>query len=215
MHQKGLQIRNPLFPEELVMTHNRGFAFLVCAFTLILSPSLVAQQSLGDAARKAEQNKPARQPKKVITNDDISAPAPPPASTDPDSASAGQQGDQPAKPAQKAAGDAAAKPAESSNAADQDKLDADWKKKIDAQKQEIAQLERELDVLQRENKLRAATFYADAGNRLRDEKKYAEEDRKYQADIATKQKAIDDAKAKLDAMKDEARQAGASPSVRN
>jgi hypothetical protein len=51
-------------------------------------------------------------------------------------------------------------------------------------------------------------FYADAGARLRDEKKYAEDDRKYQADIANKQKAIADGKATLDKLREEARRAG-------
>jgi hypothetical protein len=59
--------------------------------------------------------------------------------------------------------------------------------------------------LQRENRLRAATFYADAGNRLRNEKQYAEDDRKYQSDIQNKQKAISDAQAALEKMKEEGR----------
>ena len=72
--------------------------------------------------------------------------------------------------------------------------------------------ERELDVMQRENKLRTADYYGDAGTRLRDAKKFTDDDRKYQDDIAAKQKALDDAKTKLDQTREEARKAGANVS---
>ncbi len=88
------------------------------------------------------------------------------------------------------------------------KLAAEWKGKIESQKAEIVQLQRELDVSQRENKLRAASFYADAGTRLRDSQKYAEDDKKYQAEAADKQKTIVAAQQALEKMRDEARRAG-------
>ena len=59
--------------------------------------------------------------------------------------------------------------------------------------------------------MRAASYYGDAGSRLRNERQYADDDRKYRDQVTTKQKAIDDGKAKLEQMKDEARKAGASP----
>jgi hypothetical protein len=43
---------------------------------------------------------------------------------------------------------------------------------------------------------------------LRNEQKYAEDDRKYQADVATKKKAIADGTAALDKMKEEGRKTG-------
>jgi hypothetical protein len=43
---------------------------------------------------------------------------------------------------------------------------------------------------------------------LRDEGKFAADDRKYAADIAAKQKAIADGQANLDKIREEARRAG-------
>src|SRR4029077_9046237 len=91
---------------------------------------------------------------------------------------------------------------------DRQKLIDDWKSKIEAQKNSIAQLQRELDLSARENKLRAAAYYGDAGTRLRDSQKYAEDDKKYQAEAADKQKAIAAAQQALDKMRDDARRAG-------
>lgn len=84
----------------------------------------------------------------------------------------------------------------------------DWKGKIDDQKKEISQLERELNVLQREGQISQAVYYADAGTQLRDPKRYADEQRQRQADLDSKQKALDDAKQKLSDLQDQARQAG-------
>ena len=168
-------------------------------------PVLAQQQqpTLADIARAARREKPAT-PSKVYTNDNL-----------PKDAIISVTGTPAPAPAADATADA--KPADAKAAApssaDSKKAEDDWRNQIAKQQAEITQLERELDVLVRENKLRAATFYADAGNRLRDEKKYAEDDRKYQADIADKQKALDDARKKLDDLKEAARKAGMPPSV--
>ena len=50
---------------------------------------------------------------------------------------------------------------------DAQKANDEWKQKIADQQGKIDLLSRELDVTQREYRLRAAAFYADAGNRLR------------------------------------------------
>jgi len=60
--------------------------------------------------------------------------------------------------------------------------------------------------------VRASSYYGDAGNRLRNPQKYADDDRKYRDDIAAKQKAVSDAKTELENMKEQARKAGASAS---
>ncbi|MBV9437949.1 MAG: hypothetical protein JOZ44_17965 [Acidobacteria bacterium] len=184
------------------------------AVLLILGTSAFGQ-SLGEAARKARQSKPPEPTTKVITNDDLNSLPKPPVSSAADSdanASAENKdaatADDKAKDKDKEKADA-----EKKSPDDQAKLDKEWGDKIAAQKDAIAMLEREIDVMQRENKLRAATFYADAGNRLRDEKKYAEDDRKYHDQIDAKQKELDDAKTKLDQLRDDARKAGASASV--
>jgi hypothetical protein len=171
-----------------------------------------AAQSLGDAARKARQNRPAEPTTRVITNDDISTGTPSRAVEPESAARSASSSDEASKSSSEAkTGDEAKKDKDSGD--DQAKLDKGWQEKIAAQKDQISLMERELDVLQRENKLRATNYYADAGARLRDEKKYAEDDRKYRDQVAEKQKQIDDAKTKLEQMKDEARKAGASPSA--
>jgi hypothetical protein len=73
---------------------------------------------------------------------------------------------------------------------------------------------RELDVLQREYQLRAAAMYGDAGNRLRNQTDWDKQDAQYKQNIADKQKALDDAKQKLDDMQEEARKAGVPSNVR-
>ena len=83
-----------------------------------------------------------------------------------------------------------------------------WKQKIDAQKDKLSLLSRELDVLQREERLKQSEFYADPANRVQNPNGFANEDAKYKQQIADKQKAVDDAKAKLADLQDEARKAG-------
>lgn len=181
---------------------------LIGSLGVSLLGSAAAQQSLGEAARKARKNKPPEPTTKVITNDELKSSG---GLALPDAAPAAS--DKEAKPDEDKDKDKD-KDKEKAKANlspdDQAKLDKEWEEKISAKQDQIALLERELDVLERENKLRATNYYADAGTRLRDEKKYAEDDRKYLGDIAAKQKAIDDAKAELDRMREEARKAGAN-----
>jgi hypothetical protein len=118
------------------------------------------------------------------------------------------------KPAadQKTAGTSTGDPA-----ADQAAKEAAWKQwgdKLASQKSQIDLLSRELDVLQREYQIRAAAMYADVGNRLRNSTDWDKQDTQYKQQIADKQKAVDDAKQRLDDMQEEARKAGVPSSVR-
>jgi hypothetical protein len=88
-----------------------------------------------------------------------------------------------------------------------------WADKITAQKNQIDLTARELDVLQREYQIRAAAMYADAGNRMRNSADWDKQDAQYKQQIADKQKALDEAKQKLDDLQEEARKAGAPASV--
>ena len=92
--------------------------------------------------------------------------------------------------------------------------DKQWADKIAAQKDQIDLLGRELDVLQREYQIRAAAMYADVGNRMRNSADWDKQDAQYKQQIADKQKALDDAKQKLEDLQEEARKAGAPASVR-
>jgi hypothetical protein len=89
-----------------------------------------------------------------------------------------------------------------------------WKQKITDQQGKVDLLSRELDVTQREYRLRAAAFYADAGNRLRGSATWDKEDAQYKQQIAQKQKAVDDAKKALDDLKEQARKAGVPAKLR-
>ena len=160
---------------------------------MMLALPTVAQQSLGDVARQLRKDK-RPSTSKVYTNDNLPTsgglsvaprPAAPEADVkDKDKADAAVSDD-----ARKKAGE-------------------EWRKNIDDQKKAIAGLERELDLMQREYKLRAAVYYADAGNALRDGKKWADDERKYQSDTADKQKALTDARQKLEDLREQARKAG-------
>jgi hypothetical protein len=170
--------------------------------------------SLGDYARALRKDKPAAQTPRAFDNDNLPT------------------GDQLSVvgPAATAASDAetaptttpdanAATPSASNKppvtAQELQQLNDDWKGKFSAQQDQINLLNRELTVAQKESQLRAAAMYADAGNRLRDSAEWDKQDAQYKADIAEKQKALDDAKQKLDDMQEQARKAGVSPSVRD
>ena len=167
-------------------------AAFVVAFTIVTCAG--AQESLGELARQQRQSKRPSSAR-VITNDDIAiaaAPAP--------DAAAEAKSDKSDKT------DAAAAPSED----DKTKLAASFKAKANEQKKNIAQLERELDVAQREYRLKVAVYYADVGNNLRDSKKWAEDDRKQRAELDDRQKALAAAKQKLADIQEQARKAGVS-----
>jgi hypothetical protein len=152
-----------------------------------------AQESLGELARQQRQSKKPSSAK-LYTNDDFAMVPEAPAAAAADKT---EKSDKAEAGAPKAGA-----------ADDKVKLAAAFKARADEQKKNIAQLERELDVAQREYRLKVAVYYADAGNNLRDGKKWAEDDRKQRTEIEGKQKAVADAKQKLADLQEEARKAG-------
>jgi len=179
------------------MTMTISKVLTTCAFAAVLAVSANAQ-SLADAAREQRANKPETPQAKVYTNDNlptgggitvIGAPAPPAPAT-------------PAKAASTTPTPAASSEADSQKAAD--KLKAD----VQTQKEQISRLEHELDVATREWKLQQATYYADAGNQLRDPAAFAARERKFNDETKQKQEAIADAKQKLEDMQEQARKSG-------
>jgi hypothetical protein len=185
-----------------------GLAVTVFAGLLAL-PAAAQQEPLGDYARSVRKEKVEEKPVPAartfdndnLPKDDALSVVGPAAEAAPQDGQA--TGAQPA-PDKEAA----------SAAAEQKKYDG-WKAKIADQKQQIDLLSRELDVLQRESRLRAAAFYSDAGNRLRNSAAWDKEQRQYQDQIAQKQKAVDDAKKQLDDMQEQARKAGVPASMRD
>jgi hypothetical protein len=184
-------------------------------------------QSLGDYARHVRKTPTTSttQPK-VFDNDNlpkgdklsiVGKVAPPPEKTESTTGEKPAPGNEPkadeeTKPA------AGQKPGETAPAKAEDEATKQtawkqWDDKIKAQQDQVDLLSRELDVVQREYQLRAAAMYADAGNRLRNSADWDKQDSQYKQQIADKQKAIEDAKAKLEELREEARKAGAPSSV--
>jgi hypothetical protein len=162
---------------------------------LMLSVFSFAQQPLGDIARQSRsQRKPGT---RVITNEDLPHAIPPSVAT--------SEKDSEDKAKETGKNAEAKAPAEA-----QKELEKDYLSRVGKEKEALDLLSRELNVLQRENQIKVAEYYADAGQRLRDPQNYSEMTKKYQEDIAAKQKAVDESKQKLDALMEEAHRAGVS-----
>jgi len=99
------------------------------------------------------------------------------------------------------------------SAEERQKVYAKWQDKLTDQQQKVALAARELDVLQREYKLRAADLYGDAGNRLRNQTDWDKQDAEYRKQLEDKQKALTEAKEEMENMQEEARKAGVPNSV--
>lgn len=201
-----------------------------CAMAMFAGAQTSNSQSLGDYARAARKTRPAVKPvSKVYDNDNIphsttlsvvgsesetaadSEKTDNQAQPEGEASEPGKQAPENGQPAQTSE---EKKAAEQKTAAEEKKKAAEaWKKKLDAQKQKIDLLSRELNVMQREYQIRAAAFYADAGNRLRNSGQWDTEDRKYKQDIADKQKAVDEARTQLSDMQEQARKAGLASSA--
>ncbi len=173
------------------------------------SVTTTAGPSLGDYARQIRKSTPPTTPKvfdndNLPTNDKLSIVGAAPAAEAPVDAKAQSDANAENKPA-------AAKPAgptPEENQAAKEALWKQWGDKVKSQQDQIDLLTRELNVLQREYQIRAAAMYGDAGNRLRNQADWDKQDAQYKQQIADKQKAVDDAKQKLEDMQEEARKAG-------
>lgn len=206
-------------------------AVFVAAFFVSIASAQNAP--LGDTARQVRKQKAQQAPAaKTFDNDTLptdtklsvvgQAPeqtADAAAPTDSNAASS----DAAAAPASAPTGDAAAgqtqtsadpKAATDDEQAQKQKMFKDWQAKIRAQQDQIDLANRELDVLNREYRLRAAAFYADAGNRLRNSGGWDKEDSQYKEQITAKTKVLDDAKKGLEDLQEQARKAGVPSSMR-
>ena len=185
---------------------------------LLVTLAGAQSQPLGDYARSIRKEDKKEVSKKydndnLPTSDKISIVGNAPASTGAEDANPGSTTDAgSAKPEDSSAAvtpdsqtqDNAKKP----ESGDAQKSNEQWKQKFADQKTKVDLLTRELDVAQREYRLRAAAFYADAGARLRNQGSWDKEDAQYKQQIAQKQKAVDDAKKALDDLKEQGRKSG-------
>ena len=172
----------------------------LCLLGILLGTTGASAQSLGDYARQARKNKPKTDTSRHYDNDNLpvneqlSVVGPDP--------SAATGGDQKTATATTAATDPKAAQADRQKAGDE------IKQKIDDQKSKLDALNHELDLSQREYRLRAATFYGDAGAQLRNSAQWSKDDTQYKSDMDSKQKAIAAAQQQLSDLQEQARKAG-------
>jgi len=174
------------------------------------------EQPLGDYARSVRKAKSSATTKQfdndnLPTSDKLSVVGEAPTTGDNNTASAPADSSQAANTAE-AEKKPQVTPGES--AEDRQRVYEEWKDKIAKEKEQVDLLARELDVTQREYRLRAAAMYADVGNRMRNETSWDKEDKDYKDKIAEKQKTLDEAKQHLEDLQEEARKSGVPNSVR-
>jgi hypothetical protein len=173
--------------------------------------NLASAQALGDVARSARKGKAPQTAThhydndNLPTTDHLSVVGPAPATTagDTNQSTELNNGSQQSAPA-------AAAPAVDPKIAEADRKKAadEWKDKLEDQKKTIESLNHELDLTQREYRLRAVAQYSDAGNRLRNSAQWDKEEVDFKKQLEEKQKAVDAAKAELDNLQEQARKAG-------
>lgn len=212
-------------------TFKLGWLFLIALFGVLpLLPAAAqtgsqsSQSSLADYARKVRKDTGTTAKPKVFDNDNLpkddklSVVGQAPVAE----AKPGTTEDAAAKAAASAEGKAASDgkltPQGKPNTEEEEKAkkQAEWKgwqDKLKVQRDQVNLASRELDVTQREYQLRAAAMYADVGNRLRNAAQWDKEETNYKQQIAEKQKALDEAKQKLEDMKDQAIKAGVPSSM--
>ena len=171
--------------------------YLAIATLLLLAVGGATAQSLGDYARAARENKTGDTSTvrhfdndNLPTSEGLSVVGPPPTA---DGTSTEAK---------------AAAPAPAPGADQRQKNTADWQSKLDAQKQKLDSLNRELSLDQRELQIRAVQLNADPTIRLRDGGQWDKQELQFKADAEEKQKALDDARQQLDELQDKAHKAG-------
>ena len=167
-------------------------------------------QSLGEVARsnrkeKAHQTAPNHQydNDNLPKSEHLSVVGPAPAVTANGTNPTGE-----ANPQDQATAQAASTADRKAAAEERQRAADEWKTKIDDQKQKVASLSHELELTQREYRLRAVAMYSDAGNRLRNSANWDKEDADFKKQLDEKQKAVDAAKQDLDNLTEQARKAG-------
>jgi len=173
------------------MKHTKLMAIVTL---LLLGVSDAAAQSLGDYARAIRKNKADTSSTSrhydndnLPANDSLSVVGPPPEGN--------------AKAGPKAA--AVDSSTTAASAAARQKTAKEWNEKIAQQKAKIDSLNHELDLEQRELRLRMAAVYSDSSTGA-----LAIHEAQFRSEMDAKQKAIDAARQQLDEIQEQARKAG-------
>jgi hypothetical protein len=183
---------------------------MVIAALLLLGIGGASAQSLGDYARAVRKNK--AEPSSTsrhYDNDNLPTSEPlsvvgPPSAADanaaPEAGDAKSKSSDQAAPVNPAAADAAD--------AERQKTEDEWNKKLDSQQAKVDSLNHEIDLQQREYRLRVATQYDSESNRIQNAGQWGKEDAQYRSDTEAKQKALDAAQQELNDLQDQAHKAG-------
>ena len=160
---------------------------------------------VADAARKArEKKKDTPKPKKIYTDDDVKKSAPEPAPA----AAPGVAGSTVAATAVQAAGDSA-KTGDTTKTEDPNGQAA-WRRRFQAQRDKIAKLIKELDILGRELEKAQLEYYPDPQKAMTQQNSRADINDK-QAKIDAKKKELDQLRQGLDDLEDQLRKSGGDP----
>jgi len=183
-----------------------------------------ADQSLGDYARAVKKDK--KQSSKTFDNDNL--PVEDKLSVignSPATASDAQQA--PPKQAAAANGSSESSAPDKAEAAkmpevtpgqsaeDRQNVFGQWKDKLSEQNGRVESLSHDIDVLQREYKLRVAEVYYDPANRARNDADADKQAADLKRELEEKQKALNDAKQDMESLQEDARKAGVPDSVRD
>ena len=183
---------------------------LICLVSvLILAGWAIAQssqqESLGDLARQQRQAKKQEPKKHVYTNEDL-------AGTKNDGGVTVAPG--PATPSDEKK-DATPSKSQTAGKKDSENLPPELTYRIAVKKQraEVAGLERAVADTQHKIEVGSTSYYIDAGNRLRDPKKWTEQREKLDKELADQQDKLQQARTKLDDLMEQARKMGVPPSL--
>ena len=206
-----------------VALHTLGLVFMGSLLSALMGAQQIAAPanqslSLGDLGRQqraAHRQKPA----KIFTNDDLPAVAFNNGAVISDASTATSPPSNADHKAPNSSGKSASLKSannasnEKSGSSDLEKPDEQFRAQFEEKKKAAALLQREFDVSQREYQLQSAAAYEDAGTRLRNPEKWAEEHQKHEDEMAEKQQELDQAKQSLEDLKEQGRKAGVSPRV--
>ena len=170
------------------------------------------QQSTGDAvadaARKArdQKKKDTTKPKKVYTDEDVNhSVSPTPAA--PSGSDAAGSGDESGKANQDTPG---AKGKEDGKAQPGESAETKWRKQFKEAYASLDRVEKELDILQREDNKAQVQYYSDPQKALAEQ--YTRKDiNEHDAKIAAKKKEIEQARQRIADMQDALRKSGGDP----
>jgi hypothetical protein len=171
---------------------------LLGAIVLGLAAVAAAQsQSLGDYAREMRKNKKPSPNVKVYDNDNLPSNA---TISVLGEASNPKDGEKEEK--QTATGDEARKKQQQQMAG-----------AVTEQRKKIAGLQHEIDLLNREDRIRTAEYYSDPGVQLRNPQAWTQQENQMHSEISAKTQELDVARAKLGQLQEAARKAGVPSSA--